>query len=337
MSRVWKDIVGVGSGSEGLGLMLGKGFRWEIGDGSRVAFWDAKWAGDKPLKDLFPRLYALSLTKEGMLKDMGFWSKGNWVWDCKWRRGCTGRVGEEEDRLREIINRFQVRENKDDSWRWSHSIDGVYSVKDAYVFLTPKDYLLDKKWVRIIWCKFVPSKVSVFGWRLFLDRLATKDNLFKRGIALLGGDVSCGLCGEGVEQVNHIFCECKGAWLVWTKVLRWWGLQGALSKDIFGLAEFVVHGISGGCLVDLGAFIFLIAAWFIWFWRNMQVFGTKLMSEVLVLEYIQHKSFLWLKNKEKGCVFSYLEWVSRPMECRESILQHRNNRKIYHMLQRGVG
>ncbi|GKV15237.1 hypothetical protein SLEP1_g26035 [Rubroshorea leprosula] len=42
MSRVWKDIVGVGSGLERLSLMLGKGFKWEIGDGSRVAFWDAK-------------------------------------------------------------------------------------------------------------------------------------------------------------------------------------------------------------------------------------------------------------------------------------------------------
>ncbi|GKV40806.1 hypothetical protein SLEP1_g48407 [Rubroshorea leprosula] len=218
MSRVWKDIVGVGSGSERLGLMLGKGFKWEIGDGSRVAFWDDKWVGDKPLKDLFPRLYALSLTKEGLLKDMDFWSEGTWVWDCRWRRSCSGRVGEEEERFREIINRIKVKENKDDSWRWAHSADGVYFVKDAYVFLTPKDYLLAEKWVRIIWCKFAPSKVSVFGWRLFLDRLATKDNLFKRGIALLGGDVSCGLCGEGVEQ-------------------------GVLSKDIFGLAKFVTHGV----------------------------------------------------------------------------------------------
>ncbi|GKV48894.1 hypothetical protein SLEP1_g55681 [Rubroshorea leprosula] len=312
MSRVWKDIVGVGSGSERLSLMLGKGFKWEIGNGSRVAFWDDKWGGDKPLKDLFPRLYALSLNKEGMLKDMGFWREGIWVWDCKWRRSCSGRVGEEKERFREIINRITVKENKDDSWRWAHSTDGVYSVKEAYDFLAPKDDLLAEKWVRIIWCKFAPSKVSVFGWRLFLDRLATKDNLFKRGIARLGGDVSCGVCGEGVDQ-------------------------GVLSNNIFNLAEFVTHGISGGRLADLGAFIFLIVAWFIWFRRSMQVFDTKLLSAELVLEYIQHKSFLWLKNKEKGSVFSYQEWVSSPMECREAIIQHRNNQKLYHMRQRDVG
>ncbi|GKV32405.1 hypothetical protein SLEP1_g41015 [Rubroshorea leprosula] len=270
MSRVWKDIVGVGSGSERVGVMLGKGFKWEIGDGSRVAFWDDRWVGDRPLKDLFPRLYALSLTKGGLLKDMGFWSEGTWVWDCRWRRSCSGRVGEEEERFREIINRIKVKENKDDLWRWAHSTDGVYSVKDAYGFLAPKDDLLDAKWVRIIWCKFAPSK-------------------------------------------------------------------GVLSKDIFGVAEFVTHGISGGCLAELGAFIFLIVVWFMWFWRNRQVFGTELMSEELVLEYIQHKSFLWLKNKEKGCGFSYQEWVSRPRECRAAITQHRQNRKIYQRWQRDVG
>ncbi|GKV02903.1 hypothetical protein SLEP1_g15281 [Rubroshorea leprosula] len=116
MSRVWKDIVGVGSQSERLGLMLGKGFKWEIGDGSRVAFWDDK------------------------------------------------------------AHRYGI-------------VDGDEPVPGGLVRRkkAPKDDLLAEKWVRIVWCKLAPSKVSVFGWQLFLDRLATKDNLFKRGIALLGG------------------------------------------------------------------------------------------------------------------------------------------------------
>ncbi|GKV30974.1 hypothetical protein SLEP1_g39727 [Rubroshorea leprosula] len=118
----WKDIVGVGSGSERLGLMLGKGFKWEIGDGSRVAFWDDKAHG-----------YGI--------------------------------------------------------------VDGDEAVPGGLV-----------------------RRKKSLGRLLIRLRLATKDNLFKRGIALLGGDVSCGLCGEGVEQ-------------------------GVLSKDIFGLAKFVTHGV----------------------------------------------------------------------------------------------
>ncbi|GLT67551.1 hypothetical protein SLA2020_398490 [Shorea laevis] len=68
---------------------------------------------------------------------MGFWRLGNWVWDCRWRRDCTGRVGEEEKRLMEVINEFKIKKDKVDSWRWVYSSDSSYSVKAAYDFLSP--------------------------------------------------------------------------------------------------------------------------------------------------------------------------------------------------------
>ncbi|GKV01451.1 hypothetical protein SLEP1_g14002 [Rubroshorea leprosula] len=333
MSRVWKDIVSVGRGSERLVEMLVKGFRWKVGEGRCVDFWRDKWVGDKCLKDLFPRLFALTTIREGRLTDMGFWRGDTWVWDCRWRRGCVGRAVGEEGQFREMINGVRLRMKEADSWQWLHGRDGIYSVKAAYDFLSPKVCVLDEKWSRIIWSKYVPSKLSVFGWRLFLDRLATKENLCKRGILLTGGDVSCGFCHEGVEGLHHIFCECEGVWLVWKKVLGWWGLQSVLPNDIFGLAESVVYGISGGCLKELGDLIFLVTAWLVWYWRNMKVFGPVLQAEVRLLESIQAKSFLWIKNKEPGCVFSYTDWISRPIDCKEAIVQHRHNLKKYKKMQ----
>ncbi|GLU05147.1 hypothetical protein SLE2022_222630 [Rubroshorea leprosula] len=334
MSRVWKDIVGVGSGSERLLEMLVKGFKWKVGDGSCVKFWSDIWVGDKSLKNLFPRLFAMSTNREGLLQDMGLWGTDGWVWDCRWRHGCRGRAASEEEQLRELINGVKLKIDGVDSWRWIHSGDGSYSVKVAYDFLTPKVSILDGKWSKIIWSKYVPSKLSVFGWRLFLNRLATRENLCKRGIVLLGEDVGCGLCHEGVEQLQHIFCECKGVWIVWMKILDWWGLQSVLPNNLFGLVEYVVYGIGGGRLKELGALIFLVGAWFVWYWRNIKVFQTVSMTEAQLLESIQAKSFLWLKNKEFGCVFSYTDWVSNPMDCREAIVQYRKDLKNYKQLQR---
>ncbi|GLT50099.1 hypothetical protein SLA2020_236090 [Shorea laevis] len=114
--------------------MLDKGFQWDVGDGSRVVFWEDKWVGDKSLKDLFPRLFPLSTTKEVLLEDMGFWSTDHWVWDVRWRRDCTGRAGDEEEKFREMINGIKVRKDKVDSRRWVHSADGVYTVNAAYDF-----------------------------------------------------------------------------------------------------------------------------------------------------------------------------------------------------------
>ncbi|GLT45512.1 hypothetical protein SLA2020_193400 [Shorea laevis] len=223
---------------------------------------------------------------------MGFWSADSWIWDCKWRRGCVGRGVSEENQLRELISGVKLLRDDVDSWRWVHSSDGAYSAKQAYDFLSPKFCILDEKWSKVIWSKYVPSKLSIFGWRFFLNRLATKDNLCRRGVAFSGRSVCCGFCHEGVEQLQHIFCECKEVWLVWMKLLGWWGVQSVLSNDVFGLAEAIMFGINGGCLMDLGALIFLITAWFVWFWRNQKVFGTGEMLGERILDSIQSKSFL---------------------------------------------
>ncbi|GLU14796.1 hypothetical protein SLE2022_313440 [Rubroshorea leprosula] len=190
--------------------MIVKGFKWKVGDGSCVNFWSDKWVGEKPLKDLFPRLFALSTNREGLLKDMGLWSADGRVWDCRWRHGCIGRAAGEEEQLRELINGVKLRIDGVDSWRWIHSGYGSYSVKVVYDFLTPKVSILDGKWSKIIWSKYVPSTLSVFGWRLFLNRLATKENLCKRGIVLIGRMLDADLVMRGWS--NHIifFVSVKG-------------------------------------------------------------------------------------------------------------------------------
>ncbi|GKV09904.1 hypothetical protein SLEP1_g21338 [Rubroshorea leprosula] len=74
-------------------------------------------------------------------------------------------------------------------------------------------------------------------------------------------------------------------------------------------------------------------------WSNFIIFyvgvrGTEVMIEGQLFESIQAKSFLWLKNKEPRCVFSYTDWMLRPRECREAIVQHCKNLKSAKKLQR---
>nr|GFA10581.1 RNA-directed DNA polymerase, eukaryota [Tanacetum cinerariifolium] len=58
-----------------LHLLVGKGFHFldhckkRIGNGKDTCFWYDKWLGDKPLKDLFPCLFALELNKEVTVAD----------------------------------------------------------------------------------------------------------------------------------------------------------------------------------------------------------------------------------------------------------------------------
>jgi len=64
------------------------------------------------------------------------------------------------------------------------------------------------------WHKSVPSKVSSLVWRVFQNRVATKDNLYKRGIIDQGATLCVGECGVE-ESVSHLFFECPkfaGTW-----------------------------------------------------------------------------------------------------------------------------
>lgn len=62
-----------------------------LGDGREVLFWDGAWSGDKTLKDRFPRLFHLSIWKDGMVKEMREWVGGRWIWRLEWRRNLLDR------------------------------------------------------------------------------------------------------------------------------------------------------------------------------------------------------------------------------------------------------
>jgi len=57
-----------------------------------------------------------------------------------------------------------------------------YSVREAYQFITTPDEPVDRGLIDDVWHKQVPLKVSVFVWRLFRNRLPTKDNLVRQRV-----------------------------------------------------------------------------------------------------------------------------------------------------------
>jgi len=65
-----------------------------------------------------------------------------------------------------------------------------------------------------VWHKYVPSKVSVFAWRLLRDRLPTKANLARRRV-LQPDDITCAAgCGLS-ETVYHLFLACDTYGTIW--------------------------------------------------------------------------------------------------------------------------
>ncbi|GKV46852.1 hypothetical protein SLEP1_g53813 [Rubroshorea leprosula] len=245
------------------------------------------------------RIGGLSLKLRIMLVE-GFKWEGRWRWRVEWRRGTIGREKDEEELLEKVLEGVKIKKGAGDVWKWVHVMDGQYGVKLAYDFLASTERVLEDQMCKLIGCRLVPSKVAFFGWRLCLDRLPTKNNLQKRGILLQEG------------------------------VLSWWGLESVLPNTVVGLAELFIGGLGKIVGKEMGSCIFLVVAWYLWYRRNVQVFRKDEGIPENLLERMQVKTFLWVKSKVNGCVFSFYEWQFCPMECAMSVKNHKRMRKQFY-------
>jgi len=81
-----------------------------------------------------------------------------------------------------LLHGVSLQVDNTDKWLWTLETSHVFSVRSAYNFLTFQPSTVLPVAVSSLWNKDIPLKVVMFAWRLFRDRLPTKDNLLRRGV-----------------------------------------------------------------------------------------------------------------------------------------------------------
>ena len=157
----------------------------KVGIANSTSFWKDPWREVTPLRQKYPRLFAISNNKEASVEDYRHLDEegGGWAFEC-----CRPLfVWEEELRisLREDVEGHRW-ENYSDRWVWILEEDRFFSVKSCFVKL--EKLLMGKvEWsieeLRVfetIWESKAPLKVVAFSWKLPLDRIPTRRNLARR-------------------------------------------------------------------------------------------------------------------------------------------------------------
>lgn len=140
---------------------------------------------------------------------------------------------EELGDLRLLLQNVTLQVLREDRWNWRLEPSNIYSVCSAYNFLNvqaPLDHMVA---VSSLWPKDVPLKVVLFVWRLFCDRLPTKDNLHRQRVLENDAQICVGGCGM-IETSAHLFLHCNLFSSVWIPILRWFGVSAVLP---FNLAD----------------------------------------------------------------------------------------------------
>ncbi|GKV51072.1 hypothetical protein SLEP1_g57750 [Rubroshorea leprosula] len=123
---------------------------------------------------------------------------------------------------------------------------------------------------------------------------------------------------------------CRLVWcnLVPSKVLHWWGVESMLPNSVAAIAEFFWSSFGRLVGKEMGACMFLIVSWYLWYWRNGS-FKEKL------LDMVQIKSFSWIKSKNTSAMFSFHEWTGDPVACALEVRRHKKELKRYLKLKQG--
>ncbi|GAU29337.1 hypothetical protein TSUD_227080 [Trifolium subterraneum] len=253
----------------------------KVGDGRNTLFWKDNWLDDGPVERSFSRLYALAENKLVTVADMCDlgWGPNGEGW--RWRRGLRAW---EEDLVKECITRLSnvfMQVTEQDKWVWKLHPSSCYNVKSAYSYLTESDVHLNEDYNRFMRVKSLPLKVNLFMWRLFLNKLPTKDNLLRRGI--LDGSAFQGTLSSHSTQ----FCG-----------------MGGLSKS---------------CHILLTT-IWAATLFIIWKDRNSRVFKAKHATIEALVEHIKLQSYWWLKANYVLFDFDYSFWRNNPFHCRQAFV-----------------
>ncbi|XP_045831494.1 uncharacterized protein LOC123922866 [Trifolium pratense] len=181
----WRDIMKIG------GVVNGDWFKKNVsnvlGDGISLRFWHDVWLGPVCFKRLFPLLFNKALYPNIVVGASGMWQDHTWVWKMEWSLVLSAAEQELAQELYTLLTGFFPYPNDKDSVRWNIHQTGQFSVHSTYVFLLSRVVTLaiEENVVEALnqlWTNDLPSKVSIFGWRLLLSRLPTRMALAKKGV-----------------------------------------------------------------------------------------------------------------------------------------------------------
>ncbi|GJW65822.1 RNA-directed DNA polymerase, eukaryota [Tanacetum coccineum] len=183
--------------------------------------------------------------------------------------------------------------NMEDRWVWNLNGEDVFRVKDVRILFY--EYFLPKAPTATRWVKYVPIKINVFAWKIFLDRLPTRSNLQYRGV--LVSDLLCPLFSSAQEDSSHLFFSCRLATDIVRLVCRWWNLSWTpLGSYADWLNWFNSIRLSSK-VKDLLEGVLYITWWSVWMFRNQLLFLSKAPRKDVIFDDIVSRSFTWCLSR----------------------------------------
>jgi hypothetical protein len=183
------------------------GYKWKIGNGRSVRFWEDIWFGNSNLATQFWDIYFVCNQQTKTVRDI--WDGANLR--CDFRRTFSDDMMSQWQEVLAIAETIVFSEDED-QLIWSYETNGVYSSKSMYAIVNFRG--VTPIYLPAVWDLKIPPRIQIFLWLLSQNKIMTRDNLRRRGIPK---PMECSFCKE-FESVHHLFFDCLVAKQIWSLV-----------------------------------------------------------------------------------------------------------------------
>nr|XP_034930821.1 uncharacterized protein LOC118061489 [Populus alba] len=277
-----------------------------IGNGKRTTFWHDIWVANHCLANRFPTLYRLSNDKDASIDKMGMWDGFEWIWLFSWSRPLRGRNIGLLEQLYIVLSKVHLDSESEDRLIWKDNKSGRFSVKSLCGLLSPTHYSTNGFSFAGIWKGVVPPKVEIFYWMAIINRLNTRGVLVRRGV-LDSSHSNCPICQVEEESVDHLLLHCHNHWIIWSKIIKWWGLSWCCPKNLSCLFSQWTVMVQGKFQKKAWLMLFFSVVWSLWLLRNDLIFRQKSPNYDSVFFLIIARLCLWLKALHPDFPYSPLD------------------------------
>ena len=118
-------------------MNFSKYIQYDVGNGTRVKFWNDVWCRDRPLKEAFPNLYNISRSRDASVSEVMRYANGRISWDLQFRRLVNDQESHSLDSFLVLIYSTKVQGVGSDKFSWEPASSQGFKVSGYYQSLSP--------------------------------------------------------------------------------------------------------------------------------------------------------------------------------------------------------
>ncbi|XP_058742452.1 uncharacterized protein LOC131614937 [Vicia villosa] len=319
----WRDLLKLNSdNADSNAAGISKLFHWKLGKGDRIPFWFGRWLGAEPLCAAFPNIFDAVENPKAAVEELGNWTDSVWHWDIHTALILNHGVEHSEIAdLEALLAGISLNSATLDKPCWPWDSCGYFSVKSCYAKLlqgqdaSPIDPSY-KSCLNVVWDSLIPQKVKLFGWRLLRNRLATRDQLIRRGILEGDDNCRCPLCNSAAESSEHLFLRCNWSVRIWADIWGWLGilpLRNNASTNCRSHFLSTFHALNNKVGKGREVSVWLATCWCLWNARNGIIFNNETLDIDEILFKIKMLTWWWLQIGLNRLNCNFYEWFKNPL------------------------